>query len=607
MSHKRWKLLRAASQTLTPPRPCRGVPSGAAGWLAAQLLANRGISGDIEAFLSGSPGLAGDPFMLPEMGVAVTRIKWAVRQEQPIAVYGDFDADGVTATVLLTEGLTRLGAKVVPYIPHRFVEGYGLNQPALERLGAQGARLVVTADTGTTALSEIAWAESQGLDIVVTDHHTPAATLPPALATINPRRAGSLYPFTELAGVGVALKLLQALGMDTATVHDSGGGSRHGGTPTAFDPSAGSGLDLVALGTVADMMPLLGENRYLVHRGLDALKRNPRLGLRCLMAGAGLEPGQVDTETISFCLAPRLNAAGRLDHAMRSYSLLTATQKPEAERCAAALDALNKERQRRTGEVCRRAQEILAAQVGATDVAAIQESPLPPLIMLGDPSFDSGVLGISANHLADQLYRPVVLYRQGAELCRGSARSIPEFNVVAALAHPEVSRWLLRYGGHPGAAGFTARPEHMSDIKLKLVETAARELAGVELRPRLNIDAEVRLADLNGELLPFISRLAPYGPGNPPPTFLTRRVEVLEARLIGANGKHLRLKLRETGGDTAKGGVVWDGIAFDLTQRHALPSGLLDVVYTLGVNSWQGQEYLELRLLDFAPTGAVAV
>jgi len=605
LSHKRWQLVR------TPPpafeiRVGSQIPTGGAGRLASQLLANRGVTGDVEAFLSASPSLAGDPFLLPEMGVAVTRIKWALRQGQPIAIFGDFDADGVTATVLLAEGLAQFGAKVIPYIPHRFDEGYGLNQPALEHLAEQGARLLITVDTGTTAHAEIGWAQSHGLDVVVTDHHTPTSTLPPALANINPRRADSIYPLPPLAGVGVAFKLLQALGMkeDTAATHGLALPAKDLGQGAT--PSGEGGLDLVALGTVADLMPLLGENRYMVRRGLAALNRGPRLGLRCLMAEAGLDPGQVDSEAISFCLAPRLNAAGRLDHAWHSYSLLTAGSAEDAKRDAATLEAFNQERQRRTEEVCRRAQGMLAAG-----------GVLPPLVMLGDPGFDPGVVGIAASHLADQLYRPVVLFHQGDETCRGSARSVPEFNVVAALG--ECRPWLLRFGGHPQAAGFTARPDDMPHIQQKLVDLATQQLAGVDLRPRLTIDALVRFTDLTGPFLRFMALLSPFGQGNPQPVFLSRRVEVVETRPLGNHGRHLRLKLRQserqtlaTGqapwrGGGAGGGPVWDAVAFGLAERHALPSGLLDVVYTLGVNSWQGQQYLELRLLDFAASATTAV
>ncbi|MBI2866399.1 MAG: single-stranded-DNA-specific exonuclease RecJ, partial [Chloroflexi bacterium] len=553
MSHKRWVLAapqRATPTSLQPLEP-----------LAAQVLANRGVTGDWEAFLAASSSLVWDPYLLPEMGLVVTRLRWAIRQEQPIAIYGDFDVDGITGTALLAQGLSRLGARVVPYIPHRFDEGYGLNVKALERLHHQGVRLVVTVDTGTTAHEEVAWAQAHGLDLIITDHHLPGPTLPPALATVNPRRSDSLYPFPQLAGVGVALKVLQALGREDTD------------------------LDLVALGTVADMVPLLGENRYLVQQGLSALNRSPRIGIISLMAEAGLSPGQVDTEAVSFGLAPRLNAAGRMAHARLSYALLTTSSRAEAREQAVALEAYNRERQRRTEEVYQRARQMLSDLPGEVS----------PLIMLGDPAFDAGVVGIAASRLAEEFYRPTILFHLGTEVCKGSARSIPEFNVAAALA--QCRPWLLRFGGHPQAAGFTARGEDIPAIQRRLEEIAAQELASVDLRPCLHVDAQVNLAELSGGFLRFLHRLAPFGPGNPEPAFLSRNVAIVEARPLG-NGRHLRLKLRQ-------GHALWDAIAFGLGAYHGTPSGPLDVVYTLGVNSWQGEDFLELRLLDFAPAGTI--
>lgn len=534
--------------------------------LMAQLLYNRGIAdpAQVEAFLAADERLLGDPFLLPDMEKAVARTYRALLSGETIAIYGDFDADGITATALLTQGLSSLGGKAIPYIPHRIEEGYGLNHAALESLYREGVTLVITVDCGISAAPEVEEAQSRGLDIVITDHHTVPQKIPPALATVDPKRADSLYPFPDLAGVGVAFKLLQGL-------------LRSIGKERDLDQL----LDLVALGTVADMAPLLGENRYLVKRGLEVLNSANRLGLSEMMRCAGKSLGSIDPETISWILGPRLNAAGRLDHAIISYDLLSTSSPEEAQRLANSLERKNAERQRLTEMVLAKAREKLIAM--GTD---------SPLLMVGSEDYPSGVVGVVAGRLVEEFYRPIVVFELGKELSRGSARSIPEFDIIAALT--QCSDLLSRFGGHPMAAGFTVPTENLIHLQERLAEIAASQLAKLDLRPLITIDAELPLSSLQGRAFHMMQQLAPFGCANPLPTFLSRGVKVMEYRSVGAGGQHLRLKLRE-------GNVTWDGVAFRM--GHLIDEGTphLDIVYNLEVDRWRGEEMLQLNILDFAP------
>lgn len=534
--------------------------------LMAQLLYNRGIAdpAQVEAFLAADERLLGDPFLLPDMEKAVARTYRALLSGETIAIYGDFDADGITATALLTQGLSSLGGRAIPYIPHRIEEGYGLNHAALESLYREGVTLVITVDCGISAAPEVERAQSRGLDIVITDHHTVPQKMPPALATVDPKRADSLYPFPDLAGVGVAFKLLQGL-------------LRSIGKERDLDQL----LDLVALGTVADMAPLLGENRYLVKRGLEVLNSANRLGLSEMMRCAGRSLGSIDPQTISWILGPRLNAAGRLDHAIISYDLLSTSSPEEAQRLANSLERKNAERQRLSEMVLAKAREKLIA-VGTDS----------PLLMVGSEDYPSGVVGVVAGRLVEEFYRPIVVFELGKELSRGSSRSIPEFDIIAALT--QCSDLLSRFGGHPMAAGFTVPTENLIHLQERLAEIAASQLAKLDLRPLITIDAELPLSSLQGRAFHMMQQLAPFGCANPLPTFLSRGVKVMEYRSVGAGGQHLRLKLRE-------GNVTWDGVAFRM--GHLIDEGTphLDIVYNLEVDRWRGEEMLQLNILDFAP------
>ena len=557
MSHTHWKVLPPAEQPLN----IAGVDP-----LVAQLPYNRGISepSQAEVFLSADNRLEVDPFLLPDMHQAVSRTYQALLTGEKIAIYGDFDADGITATALLVQGLSGLGGRVIPYIPHRISEGYGLQVAALEKLRKQGVSLVITVDTGITALTEVEKAKKMGIDVVVTDHHVPLVSLPPAEAVVNPKRHNSLYRSTELAGVGVAFKFLQAL------LKGSG-----------REELVARSLDLVALGTVTDMVPLVGENRYWVKRGLELLNDTQRLGLREMMSCAGLEPGNLDTESISWTLGPRLNAAGRLDDASTSYQLLLTQNPQEASSLASDLEQKNAKRRRLADELLARGRErIVAAGVDL------------PLLMAGDEDYPPGVMGLVAGRLAEEFCRPVVLFRLGPETCRGSGRSIPEFDLMAALE--DCQDLLTNFGGHTKAAGFTLPRNNLAQLQQRLFNLAQDQLAGLDLRPHMDIDAEVPLSTLAQGTFNKIQQLAPFGQGNPLPTFVSRQVEVIDRQQVGSESEHLRLKLKQQA-------VVWDAIGFRLGNLVQEITPRLDIAYNLDLDRWKGVERLQLKLLDFAP------
>ena len=582
-SGRRWRLRgRFPDGALVDARPGPdGGPSGGRPpypTLIRHLLWHRGLrtAEEAERFMEGPPREY-DPLLLPDIEKALSRLRQAIDGSERIAVYGDFDVDGVTATALLVEGLCALGGDAFAYLPDRFSEGYGLNCGALDRLRAEGASLVVTADCGTSSIAEVAHARGLGMDVVILDHHSvppdpstgSGQRLPPAVATVNPKRPDSRYPERELATVGLAYKLMGAL-------HESLGRAWEGER----------WLDLVALGTVADVVPLLNENRWLLKRGLERLARSERPGLRALMEAAGIEAAGVDAEAIGYGLGPRLNAAGRLRHARLALELLLERDEEEAQRRALELNALNRERQERTAAALELAAELLSEEDGEA-----------PLLFLGHADIPSGIVGLVAGRLAEERYRPAVVYERQEETSRASCRSIPEFDITGALRG--CAELLERFGGHRAAAGFTARNENLPPLKEALVRQAEEALAGVELVPTIDIDAALPLGALRGREIRLLSQMGPFGEGNPQPTFLSRDVEVAECRIIGDDGQHLRLKLRDSQG--TGGRVTWSAIAFGLGEAGVREGQRLDVVYTLAAD--RRGDALELRVKDVAPSG----
>ena len=532
--------------------------------LIAQLLYNRGVKlENIDPFLSADHRLEGNSFLLPDISQAVNRVYKAVLAREKIAIYGDFDVDGVTAMVILVEGLSRLGAELVPYIPDRINEGHGLKISALEKLHAQGVNLVITVDCGVTDLKEVKQAQDMGMDMIITDHHMPLKNLPRAVAVVDPRRGDSAYPYPDLAGAGVAFKFLQAL------FHKD-----------SREKWLARLMDLVVLATVTDLVPLVGENRYLVKEGLKELNNSSRVGIQEMVALAGLRLGALDAEDISWVLGPRLNAAGRMNNASTSYQLLTTQSAEEARLLAVELEKRNVERQRLTSEILSRAKERLAARLHL------------PVLIEGDESYSIGVIGLVASKLVDEFYKPAIIINIGSEFCQGSCRSIAEFDMVSALT--ECQDLLTAFGGHPLAAGFTVARRNLTQLEQKIVNLARDRLSHLELRPEIVIDAELPLAALAGDTFNLIQKLSPFGARNPQPTLLTRQVEVIECRSFGTQSEWLRLKLRQ-------GNVTWQAVDFESRRkREEIPSHI-DVVYNLEKSHWNGEEVLSLKLLDFAP------
>jgi len=533
--------------------------------LIAQLLFNRGLAdpAEAEAFLTGQLTQSDDLQLLTGLPETVERLQRAVRAKERIAVYGDYDTDGVTATALLVQVLTALGADVRPYIPHREDEGYGLNVEALQTLKDDSVTLVITVDCGIRSLDEGEAARALGLDLIITDHHHPGPELPRALAIVNPKQPGDAYPEKGLAGVGLAYKIAQGL-------------IRPMNPKPALNGS--DVLDLVALGTVADLAPLTGENRILVRQGLTAMNKPRREGLKSLIAIARLKPGLIDAVGIGFALGPRLNAAGRLESALAAYELLTTTDVFIASQRAIQLEQQNRDRQDLTRHTHARAREIV--------LAAHAEAPL---LFAADPDFKSGVVGLAASRLMDEFYRPAVVATRGEELTKGSARSIREFHITEAF--DQCKHLLVRHGGHAAAAGFTAASDKVDQLAESLQQVAATELRGLDLRPALHIDAEIALSGLNGELLNGLQQFEPCGYSNPTPLLASRDVKVVSSRTVGMEGKHLKLTL----GD---GRMTLDAIAFNQgTWQDKMPTRV-NVAYHLEFNEWNGERRMQLNVRD---------
>ena len=537
-----------------------------------QIVFNRGLATDAEAraFLKAEPSANTDPFQLTGMQATVDRVCYALQHNEPIAIYGDYDVDGVTATTLLVQALTALGANVRGYIPNRFDEGYGLNKDALDTLKADGVKLVITVDCGIRSPDEALHAQTIGLDLIISDHHHPDGTnLPPALAVINPKQHGDIYPDKDLAGVGIAYKIAEAL-------------------LTAQQPVNGFQsndlLDLVALGTVADLAPLVGENRTLVRRGLRQIRETKRQGLFSLAGIADLKIDKCTASNIGFMLGPRLNASGRLESALASFELLTTTDFMRAGQLAQQLDTQNRQRQ----SITRTMQE-------QAEVIAMGEDPEAFLLFAAHEDFNPGVVGLAASRLTEMYYRPSVVAAKSADETRGSCRSIPEFHITDAL--DQCKDLLVRHGGHAAAAGFTVKNQNLPELVSRLKEIARTQLGSRDLRQTLTADLEVPLSELNFDVLNHLLFLEPTGYGNPEAVFVSRNIKVKAARTVGSEGKHLKLTLED------ERGVSMDAIGFRLGHlKENLPAHV-DLMYRFEANEYNGRRSLQLNLKDVKPAG----
>ncbi len=538
-----------------------------------QVLFNRGLPNyeEARAFLRAAPSFDTNPFHLTGMEATVDRILHAIRNSEPIAVYGDYDVDGVTATALLVDALTGVGANVRHYIPNRFDEGYGLNIDALDTLKAEGVKLVITVDCGIRSPNEAIHAREIGLDLIISDHHHPdGENLPDAFAVVNPKQHGDIYPDKFLAGVGIAYKIAEALMQ------------RLNGQPA--NGNLTDLLDLVALGTVADLAPLVGENRSLVRKGLRQIGRTKRQGLHSLANVSKMQIGKVTATNIGFLLGPRLNASGRLESALASFELLTTTDFMKAGQLAQQLDMQNNQRQTLTRTTQERAEQLAQA-----------DDPDAFLLFAADESFNPGVVGLAASRLTELHYRPAIVAAKGVDETRGSCRSIPEFHITDAL--DECKELLVRHGGHAAAAGFTVRNENLSEFVAKLKEIARRDLQDKDLRHTLSADMEVPLPQLSMEVLDHLEYLEPTGYGNPSAVFVSRDVKVKSFRPVGAEGKHLKMTL-----DDECGGFM-DCIGFRMGSMHASLQPRIDVLYNVELNEYNGRKSLQLNLKDIKPAG----
>ena len=538
----------------------------------ARVLVARGLvqSDAADRFLNPRLSDLGDPFLLPDLNPAVDRIWQAIRQQEPVVVFGDYDVDGVTSTALLVQVLRQLGARVQPFLPHRVEEGYGLSVEALARcLDEYHPRLIVTVDCGTGSVAAVREASRQGVDVVVTDHHAPGPERAPAVAVVNPK-LGAPEALQVLAGVGVTFKLCHGLLKR----------GREAGQAGVDQLDLRKHLDLVALGTIADIVPLTGENRILARHGLRQINQTESAGLRHLIAVAGIN-GPVDAYEVGFRLGPRLNAAGRLGDAQQALELLLGGTEDRLRELAVKLDATNRDRQ---------AVEAAMVEEAMADVDAAFDPDTTFGMVAARPDWHPGVVGIVASRLVQRYHRPAVVLGLGDEGGRGSCRSIEGFDMVAALA--ECSGLLKKYGGHAMAAGLEIESDHVEAFRKLFNQVAAERLRGQDLRPLQRVDAWMDLAEADDRLWNGLEQLRPFGVGNTTPVWASSGVRVVgRPRLVGKG--HLKLMV-------AAGGVQREAMGWGMGDRE-VPEGALDICYQLKRDSYLGQDKVVLILQDFRP------
>lgn len=541
--------------------------------LLASLLARRGVTTlkDAKLFLDGGLETLHSPFLFPDMAKAVERLQRAVETKEKILIYGDYDVDGITAVALILRTLRKVAAgNLMYFIPKRLEEGYGLHRSALEKAVQNGCTLIVTVDCGISGYEEAEYLKSTGVDLIITDHHEPPPVLPNALAVIDPKLPEIGYPCSYLAGVGVAFKLLQALAERIPVLAES------------LDEN----LELVAVGTVADIVPLLDENRILVKEGLKRIAKSKNKGLTALLRQIRLEP-PISANQIGFALAPRINASGRLNSPGQALRLFLTNDQGTAEQLAAELEAANKERQAIEEKVMAEALQQL-------------EPVFDPLrdrvIVLAGEGWHPGVIGIVASKIMERYYRPTVLVGVEDGIGRGSARSIPGFHLYEALEACADS--LERFGGHEMAAGLTIRADQIEIFRTKLNQIALEKLANEQLQPVLTAEAEIPFNRVTLDLVKEIARLAPFGAGNPTPVLVARNLRVLSSRTVGENAKHLKVKL-------GTGGLSRDGIGFNLGSvlEQVAKAQSVDVAFSVEENTWNMVTDVQMVIKDIE-TGA---
>ena len=560
--------------------------------LTAQLLINRGLRCPSEAFSFLSPSLINlhDPFTMKDMDKAVQRIIKAVQGREKITIYGDYDVDGTTATGWLYRFLKEVSLGIGNniefnyYIPERLKEGYGLNNSALKHLSDSGTRLLITTDCGIANYDEISFANSIGLEVIVTDHHEPAAKLPPAYAILNPKQSDCAFPFKELAGVGVMFNLIIAL---RARLKESG-------FLAEGVPNLKSYTDIVALGTIADMVPLIDENRILVKYGLDELTSSKRPGIRALKEvsglGTDLKSVPIKTGSVGFQLAPRINAAGRLTKASIGVKLLITEDDKEAMDIARELDRENIDRQRLE-------KDILSEAVEAVETEDF-EIDKKRAIVLAKEGWHSGVIGIVASRLIDRYHRPtaVISLKDGAG--KGSARGIKRFHILDGLQKCET--FLERYGGHKMAAGFTIKEDKIKEFEAAFYALTEKALTVEDLIPEISLDSYIALNELNEQIVREMDGLAPFGLANPEPLLGARDTNIIQSEVVGKN--HLKLKIKQKNGQFAAGNRMWDGIAYGKGDIHPLNGNGFDIAFIPYIDEWNGNKNLKLKVKEIRQT-----
>ncbi len=533
-----------------------------------KILINRKIdtTEKVKAFINPRLEDMSDPFILKGMSKAIDRITEALKQNEKIMIYGDYDVDGITATALLFLVLNRLGAQVDYYLPNRLTEGYGLSEDGILEAKSREITLLISVDTGITAVQEVEFARAQGIECIITDHHETGDILPNAVAIVNPKQDNCPYDAAELSGVGVAFKLAQGLykklGQDISEL------DRH--------------LDLVALGTSADIVPLLGENRTLTRYGFQQIARTTKPGLKSLAFVSGLMGKEIGTGQIVFVLAPRINAIGRLGDAKQAIKLLTTRDEQLAAKIARTLDSENRRR---------KSIDEATLNEALAQIDELCDLENDKAIVLASEGWHQGVIGIVASRLVERFHLPTVLIAIDNGEGKGSARSIPGFHLYEALKHCEDT--LIRYGGHKYAAGLTIRPENVDKFRHKMQEVSRRMLSDEDLVPKLFVDAEIELDDIHPDFVDILESFSPFGPMNMRPIFLTRNLEVVgQPYRVGKN--HLKMRVR-------KGNTIIDVIGFgfgELVRPLSMRSGTIDMAYVIEYNHWNGVARIQLRVKD---------
>lgn len=542
----------------------------------SRILSGRGIVDENAADIFLHPDYErdiNDPFLFPQMEKAVNRIEVALKKDETVCIFGDYDADGVTATVVLFETLKSLGfSHLEIYIPDRQTEGYGLNNEALNYIKGKGVSLIITVDCGITNFGEAQKSKELGIDLIITDHHHVPEKLPEALAVINPHQNDSPYPFSDLAGVGVAFKLAQALTKKLA--------------PGKMEQTKWL-LDLVAIGTIADCVPLKDENRVLAKFGLVVLSKTRRVGLKEMFKVGRIRidnESPATTEKISFQIAPRINAAGRMDHANAAYQLLIEKSPVQARILALELEGKNQDRQKTTNEIVKEVETI-----------AVSRCENRPIVFASAPHWRSGLLGLVAGRIAEKFRKPTIILQVQDNLLVGSLRSIPGINIIESLE--ECQEYLIKFGGHAQAAGVTLELSNWELFLKSLEEAVLRRENNKSEKPIIEIDAEILPEEIDWELWQNLKQMEPFGEGNTTPLLQIKNVLILEKKIVGNGTKHVKFLLKSS----KESPKVWEAIGFGkaVLAENIHEGDLIDSVFSLEMDDWNNQRKLQLRLIDF--------